>query len=73
MYTCVPENGGGFFEGVRSPSNATAHLHDPPLPWHSRIGSGRCSFPILSRDSSLVRSAFSNDSVPLAVLVDGMV
>ena len=32
MYACAPETGRGFFEGVRSPSDATAHLHDPPPP-----------------------------------------
>ena len=35
MYDCVPENGGGFFEGVCTPSNATAHSCDPPLPTRS--------------------------------------
>ena len=30
MYACIPENGGGFFEGVCTPSNATAHFCDPP-------------------------------------------
>jgi hypothetical protein len=32
MYACIPENGGGFFEGVCTPSNATANFCDPPLP-----------------------------------------
>ena len=36
MYACMPEIGRGFFEGVCAPSNATAHLHDPP-PYNSRI------------------------------------
>jgi hypothetical protein len=31
MYACIPEIGGGFFEGVRTPSSATAHRRDPPL------------------------------------------
>jgi hypothetical protein len=31
MYACIPEIGGGFFEGVCEPSNATAHSYDPPL------------------------------------------
>jgi hypothetical protein len=30
MYACIPEDGGGFFEGVCTPSDATAHLCDPP-------------------------------------------
>jgi hypothetical protein len=30
MYACIPESGGGFFEGVCTPSNATAHSYDPP-------------------------------------------
>jgi hypothetical protein len=41
MYACVPETGRGFFEGVCTPSNATAYLHDPPLPLDSGIDSGR--------------------------------
>jgi hypothetical protein len=32
MYACIPEIGGGFFEGVRTPSNATANFRDPPHP-----------------------------------------
>jgi hypothetical protein len=44
MYACVPENGGGFFEGVSAPGNATAHLSDPP-PTASRFAN--CSFPAL--------------------------
>ena len=44
MYACIPEIGGGFFEGVRTPSDATAHSYDPPrstkngAPWQ---GSGQ--------------------------------
>jgi hypothetical protein len=30
MYACILETGCGYFEGVCAPSNATAHLHDPP-------------------------------------------
>jgi hypothetical protein len=30
MYTCVRRTGDGFFERVCTPSNTTAHLHDPP-------------------------------------------
>ena len=30
MYACVHETGVGFFEGVGTPRNATAHLRDPP-------------------------------------------
>jgi hypothetical protein len=30
MYACNPEIDGGFFEGVCTPSNATADLRDPP-------------------------------------------
>jgi hypothetical protein len=36
MYACIPEIGGGFFEGVRAPSNATAHSYDPPPPRNAR-------------------------------------
>ena len=32
MYACIPEIERGFFEVVRPPNNATAHLHDPPPP-----------------------------------------
>jgi hypothetical protein len=30
MYACISETGRGFFEGVCTPSNATAHSYDPP-------------------------------------------
>src|SRR5215204_46884 len=36
MYACVPENGCGFFEGVCTPSNATAHSCDPPPPRNTK-------------------------------------
>jgi hypothetical protein len=32
MYACIPENGGGFFEGVYPPSTTTACPRDPPPP-----------------------------------------
>jgi hypothetical protein len=32
MYAYIPDIGGGFFEGVCTPSNATAHSYDPPPP-----------------------------------------
>ena len=38
MYSCVPETGCGFFEGVCTFSNASADTHDPP-PIDSRIDS----------------------------------
>jgi len=42
MYACIPEIGGGFFQVVCTPRNATAHSCDPPPPAHtSRIISGR--------------------------------
>jgi hypothetical protein len=31
MYAYILEAGRGFFEGVCTPSNATAHLRDPPF------------------------------------------
>jgi hypothetical protein len=46
MYDCVPENGGGFFEGVCASDNATAHLSDPS-PTASRFAN--CSFPALKQ------------------------
>jgi hypothetical protein len=48
MYACVPETGRGFFEGVCTPSNATAYLHDPPLPLDSGIDSGRRTLAAIS-------------------------
>jgi hypothetical protein len=30
MYACIPEIGGGFFEGVCALSNTTTIFHDPP-------------------------------------------
>ena len=32
MYACILETGVRFFEGVCTPSNATAHPYDPPPP-----------------------------------------
>jgi hypothetical protein len=32
MYACIPDFGGGFFEGLCTPSNATAHSCDPSPP-----------------------------------------
>jgi hypothetical protein len=36
MYACIPENGGGFFEVVCTPSNATADFRDPPPPGNTK-------------------------------------
>jgi hypothetical protein len=42
MYACILETGRGFFEGVRPPGSAIAHLRDPPPPLlDSRIDSVR--------------------------------
>ena len=30
MYACISQIAGGFFEGVCTPSNATANSYDPP-------------------------------------------
>jgi hypothetical protein len=43
MYACIREIGGGFFEGMREPSNASAPSCDPPPPatreyWSSSDG-----------------------------------
>src|SRR5829696_711386 len=63
MYDCVPENGGGFFEGACAPSNATAHLRDPPPPTlDSRTGSGRYSFS--SSENGTFASLCAHPSVP---------
>jgi hypothetical protein len=32
MYACIREARARFFEGVRPPSSATAHVRDPPPP-----------------------------------------
>ena len=32
MYACIPEIGGGYFEGVCAPSHVTANSYDPPHP-----------------------------------------
>jgi hypothetical protein len=46
MYACISDIGGGFFEGVCPPSNATAHLRDPPLPFDTRIDYERCPLAV---------------------------
>jgi hypothetical protein len=39
MYACILEMGGGFFEGVCTPSKATDHSYDPPpTPQYKRTG-----------------------------------
>jgi hypothetical protein len=38
MYACTSEFGTGFFEGVCTPSDATAHSYDPPHPQRQRTG-----------------------------------
>jgi hypothetical protein len=38
MYACVHETGRGFFDGVCTPSNATAHFGDPPPPRNTKTG-----------------------------------
>jgi hypothetical protein len=35
MYACTYEIGAGFFEGVCTPSNATANFRVPPPPPHA--------------------------------------
>jgi hypothetical protein len=46
MYACIPETGCGFFEVVCTPSSASAHLRDPPLPLDTRIDYERCPLAI---------------------------
>jgi hypothetical protein len=36
MYAYIREAGRGCFEGASTPSNATAHLHDPPPPCNAK-------------------------------------
>jgi hypothetical protein len=51
MYACISVIGYGFFEGVCTPSDATAHSCDPPPPGNAREpephwqGSGPRSYP----------------------------
>jgi hypothetical protein len=42
MYSCIPEFGRGFFEGVRAPSNATAKFRDPPPPPNTKEPEPHC-------------------------------
>ena len=58
MYACVPEIGGGFFEGVCPASSAAAHLCDPP-PTASQFAN--CSFPALQQ----IEHGSLHTSVPL--------
>jgi hypothetical protein len=46
MYACIPDIGGGFFEGVCARENQPLTFRDPPL--DSRIDSGRYSLAALS-------------------------
>jgi hypothetical protein len=39
MYACVPEIGGGFFEGVCALNDQNCISSDPPPPCHSWIAS----------------------------------
>ena len=47
MYACIPDIGGGFFQGVCTPSNAPVNFRDPPLsakelePWQWGAGPKR--------------------------------
>jgi hypothetical protein len=36
MYACIPEDSGGFFERVCTPSNATVIFRDPPPPRNTK-------------------------------------
>ena len=36
MYACIPQIGGGFFEGVCTLSNAPANFSDPPPPRNTK-------------------------------------
>jgi hypothetical protein len=39
MYACIPEIGGGFFEGVHALNDQACISTDPPPPCHSWIAS----------------------------------
>jgi hypothetical protein len=54
MYACIPEIGGGFFEGVCRRENRPLAFRDPPLPLDSRIAPGGV---VLSEAVSYTRSA----------------
>jgi hypothetical protein len=36
MYACIRGTGRGYLEGVCTPSNATAHIRDPPPPRNAK-------------------------------------
>jgi len=38
MYACIPEIERGFFQGVCTPTNATANSYDPPHPQRKETG-----------------------------------
>jgi hypothetical protein len=61
MYACVPEIGGGFFEGVYAPSNATAHSCDPPPPSFQR----RLVLPY----SKCLGQVFARNTITIAIEV----
>src|SRR5215210_3103612 len=69
MYACILEIGRGFFEGACTPSNATAHLCDPPPPSLKRrlvLPYSKCSGQVLARPHHLRRHRGSADRSGLA-------
>src|SRR5215216_583282 len=42
MYAYICETGARFFEGVRTPSNATVHSRDPPPPRKTKEPESHC-------------------------------
>jgi hypothetical protein len=57
MYACNCETGRGFFAGVFTPSNATAHSCDPPPPSSKRrlvLHYSKCSGQVFARNTITV-------------------
>ena len=57
MYACIPEIGCGFFEGVSTPSNATANFRNPPPPSLKRrlvLPYSKCSGQVFARNTITV-------------------
>jgi hypothetical protein len=57
MYAYIGESGCRFFEGVCTPSNATAHFYDPPPPSLRRrlvLPYSKCSGQVFARNTITV-------------------
>jgi hypothetical protein len=57
-----PQNGGGFFEGVRGLVKCPLTLRDPPPPWHSRMAP--CRYRLTAVSSSIEPESLVGPSSP---------